>query len=120
MPLAEQATKRRTNDEADPDSHAHQAEVLGALFRRTHIGNQRVSGGIGGAGHARENSPHKEQRERGGKSHQQVVDRIEAEGQQQHWTAPEGITGRTQHRRKKELQYGIADHQVTAPDGRIR
>ena len=81
--LAEQAAERGTDDEAEPERHAHQPEAGGALLGRGDIGDVGVSSRVACARQSRDDPPGDQPAEAGREALHQIVDSETGEARQQ-------------------------------------
>ncbi len=102
--MSRQAPKRRVLHEADAEGRTDQPEARRTLPRRRDVGDVGGRGDVGRPRHAREPAPKQQEPERPGQRHDDVVQREERHGRQQHRLATVCVRDRAHHGREEKLR----------------
>ena len=106
----------RTDDEAEAERRADQAELFWPFFRRSDIGDVSETCGHVGSGNAGDDPADKQPAERRSESHKNVVDAQAKTGDEDDGAAPEAIRPGAQERRENKL-HGVPRESEIAGDG---
>ncbi len=115
--IAQIAADGGTNDEPESECSTDEAERLGALFRRSHVGDVGEGGSDVRSGDARNEAANEKPAERGSESHEDVVNGESEAGDENDGAAAETIGPPTEQRGKNELHGGPGKSEIAGDGG---